>query len=122
VGRRKPPSASSNAPSDDAPPEFEGVVAQFRSDSRVTREQRFSSRNVLSVSGKIFAMYVRGEFVVKLPRERAESLLSSGAAKSWGPGTGRIMKEWVAIVSGPGSWPSLAREANEYVGSPRGRP
>ena len=95
------------------------MIAEFRSDRSVTLGRRFSSKNVLSVDGKIFAMFVRGEFVAKLPHDRVDELRRSGVGKAWGPGTGRIMKEWVAVPHHPERWPALAREAHGFVTSAR---
>lgn len=49
------------------------------------------------VSTKIFAMLVKGELVVKLPKERVDSLTASGVGHNFDPGLGRAMKEWVAV-------------------------
>src|SRR4029077_3957768 len=43
------------------PESFAPVVAAFARDGSVSREKRFSSSNVLSVNGKIFAMLVKGK-------------------------------------------------------------
>ena len=75
----------------------------------------FSSESVLSVNGKIFAMLTKGKFVVKLPKERVDQLVSQKDGVNWGPGTGRVMKEWIAIKSGKTSWIKLAKEAYEFV-------
>ncbi len=41
-------------------PSFGPVVAAFANDQHITRKRMFSSDNVLSVKGKIFAMLVSG--------------------------------------------------------------
>jgi hypothetical protein len=51
------------------PASFAPVVSAFARDRSVTRGKMFSSSNVLSVNGKIFAMLVRGNLVVKLPKQ-----------------------------------------------------
>ncbi len=53
----------------------------------------FSSSNVLSVNGKIFAMLVRGKLVVKLPKQRVDGLVAGRAATYFDPGHGRLMKQ-----------------------------
>jgi len=104
--RKKPPETDAG---------FESVAAEFEGDSSVKRGRMFSSESVLSVNGKIFAMLTKGKFVVKLPRERVDQLVSQKDGVNWGPGTGRVMKEWIAIKSGKGSWVKLAKEAYEFV-------
>jgi hypothetical protein len=76
----------------------------------------FSSENVLSVNGKIFAMLGRGSsLVVKLPRERVDELVRAGKGQHFDPGHGRLMKEWVAVEVGSAPWVALAEEAHGYV-------
>ena len=94
---------------------FEPVAAAFAGDRQVKRGRMFSSENVLSVNGRIFAMLTRGRFVVKLPKERVDQLVDQRICLNWGPGPGRLMKEWVAVESGKSSWVPLAKEAYEFV-------
>ena len=69
----------------------------------------------LRVNGKIFAMLIRDQLVVKLPAARCEALREAGA-ESLKVGK-REMREWVAVsASGPGDWPALTSEALEFVG------
>lgn len=97
-----------------ADPDFESVVTVFADSQDVKRGRMFSSENVLSVNGKIFAMLTKGKFVVKLPAERADELVKKGAAVNWGPGTRRVMKEWVTVESKE-SWVDIAKEAYRFV-------
>lgn len=75
----------------------------------------FSSSNVLSANGKIFAMLVRGQLVVKLPKERADGLVAARMGKYFDPGHGRLMKQWISIPAGKMNWVELAREAHRFV-------
>ena len=75
----------------------------------------FSSRSVLSVDGKIFAMLSRGTFVAKLPKEQVDALVRAGAGTYFDPGHGRRMKEWIAVGPGRADWIALARDACRYV-------
>ena len=75
----------------------------------------FSSSNVLSVNSKIFAMLVKGNLVVKLPKQRADELVAAGAGKYFDPGHGRLMKQWISIPTGKANWVELAREAHRFV-------
>ena len=75
----------------------------------------FSSSNVLSVNGKIFAMLVRGRLVVKLPKQRVDELVATRAGHYFAPGHGRLMKQWISISSGGAPWVELAKEAYRFV-------
>ncbi|HKV61595.1 MAG TPA: hypothetical protein VJO16_06765 [Candidatus Acidoferrum sp.] len=102
----------------DAPkiaPGFAPVIAAFAGNKEVIRRRMFSSENVLTVRGKIFAMFSRGKFVAKLPKERVDEILSAGKGERFNPGHGRLMKEWVELESHSGSWVQLAHEAYDFV-------
>ena len=75
----------------------------------------FSSRSVLSVDGRFFAMLSRGNFVAKLPKEQVDALVRAGAGTYFDPGHGRRMKEWVAVGPGRADWIALARDAYRHV-------
>jgi hypothetical protein len=79
----------------------------------------FSSSNVLSVNGKIFAMLVRGKLVVKLPRQRVDELVAARVGTYFDPGHGRLMKQWISISPGRAPWVALARAAYVFVKEPR---
>jgi hypothetical protein len=84
----------------------------------VTSGTGFGRSEGLRISGKIFAMLVRGELVVKLPRDRVEDLTASGAGHPFDPGHGRLMKEWVAVTpSASRRWRGLVEEARAFVES-----
>lgn len=70
----------------------------------------------LRIRGKIYAIQNDGELILKLPRDRVEKLIGSGAGRAWGPGTGRIMREWVAVSGARhDDWALLAAEARTFV-------
>jgi TfoX/Sxy family transcriptional regulator of competence genes len=72
----------------------------------------------LRVKGKVFAMLAKGELVVKLPKERVDELVASGAGTQFDPGRGRLMKEWASVPEDSAEdWERLAREALQFVGS-----
>jgi len=83
----------------------------------VTCEGSGFGSGALKIGGKIFAMLSsRGEFVVKLPRQRVDELVTQGDGDRYDPGRGRLMKEWLAVhSSSPQDWESLANEALEFV-------
>jgi hypothetical protein len=51
----------------------------------------------LKIKKKMFAMFSKGSYVVKLSKERVEELISSEDGLPYDPGNGKIMKEWVII-------------------------
>jgi hypothetical protein len=71
----------------------------------------------LKVHNKIFAMLVRGRLVVKLPRQRVETLVAAGGGERFDPRRdGRLMKEWLVVDPAlEEQWLPLAREALEHV-------
>jgi hypothetical protein len=70
----------------------------------------------LKTEGKIFAMLVGNALVVKLPRPRVEAIIAAGDGQPFDPGTGRIMKEWVAVTpTSKTPWLSLAQDARYFV-------
>jgi hypothetical protein len=104
-----PPPAQTN-------PQFQSVVQAFAKNRHVSRESKkgFGS-GALKVNDKIFAMMSsKGEFVVKLSKERVDELVSRGAGQRFDPGHGRVMKEWM-VVTGKANWTELAAEAYQFV-------
>ena len=80
-------------------------------------KQRFGA-NALKVNGKIFAMLVKDELVVKLPRAQVDTLIAAGVGKRFDPGHGRVMKEWISVAPDAGEeWLVLAQEAMAFVAS-----
>jgi hypothetical protein len=74
--------------------------------------------NALKVDGRIFAMVSGGTLVVKLPRSRVDVLVEDGTGTRFEPGTGRVMREWLALAAAADDarWSALAREALAFVG------
>jgi hypothetical protein len=111
-----------NDPDVDPEARFEAVVERFADDARVTAGTGFGSSPGRRVDGRIFAMLVRGELVVKLPRQRIDDLIASGTARWFDAGKGRPMREWASVgTTDAPAWPGLVAEAYEFVGS-IGRP
>jgi hypothetical protein len=74
----------------------------------------------LKVRGKIFAMLVKGELVVKLPASRCAELVASGAGRPFESGR-RVMKEWVSLrPADEAASAAYAAEALEFVASSTG--
>lgn len=73
--------------------------------------------SALQAGGKIFAMLVNGCLVLKLPRQRVDALVATGAGTRFKPRhDGRLMKEWLVVNRMPlDEWGALAAEAKEFV-------
>jgi len=99
---------------------FHELAARLLADQTVSQGTGFGSTPGLRVGGKIFAMLSRqGELVVKLPKQRVDELVASGAGARFDPRhDGRLMKEWVTVPGRlSGDWAQLATEALQFVGS-----
>lgn len=103
---------------------FAGIVASLRNAPGVTAPSGDGSGRKafgaagLKINDRVFAMLSsKGEFVVKLPRDRVDTLVASGDGTRFDPGHGRLMKEWLTVS--PKSkldWLQLATEAMRFVG------
>src|SRR5215831_3126673 len=71
----------------------------------VTVEKGWGSANVaLKVRGKIFAMSIGRDLVLKLPKARVDELVGDAAATRFDPRKdGRVMNEWAVVPPG-GGW------------------
>jgi hypothetical protein len=97
-------------------PRFAPVVAAFAKDRQVTRGGKGFGSTGLKVNGKLFAFISsKGKFVVKLPREHVDELVSAGTGEHFDPGHGRLMKEWVAVDPRRADLVDLARAAHHFV-------
>jgi TfoX/Sxy family transcriptional regulator of competence genes len=93
---------------------FASLVERLTRDAEVEQKTAFHSPG-LTVHGKIFAMLVRGELVLKLPADRCADLAAAGAARPFETG-GRAMREWVVLGDGSSAeWDALADEALGFV-------
>lgn len=94
---------------------FQTLHAALRRDTRVTEMEMFGARG-FRVRGKVFAIFWKGDLVLKLPEERAQALVAAKVAKSWDPGHGRQMREWIAFAPRTGGrWLKLVEEARDFV-------
>ena len=74
-------------------------------------------RSALRVDNRIFAMFVFGHLVVKLPKPRVDVLVDDGHGVRFDANKGTPMKEWLSVGNdSPLAWPELAREALAFVG------
>jgi hypothetical protein len=66
----------------------------------------------LKLGKKMFAMFYKGELLVKLPPHRVNELVALGRARPYDPGTGTPMKDRALIpASEERSWIALCEEA-----------
>ena len=95
-----------NASPDDR---YDALVATLLDDDRVAFDAsgKGFGASALKTGGKIFAMLVAGQLVIKLPRQRVDALIAARAGTRFDPGHGRLMKEWASIPAS--SWVSRRR-------------
>jgi hypothetical protein len=103
---------------------FEDLVDEFTGVEGVTPPRGGSGfgRSALRFQGKIFAMFVRGRLVVKLPAERVEALIAAGEGLHFDANKGTPMREWLSVdPAGDRPWLPLATEALDFARRPKGR-
>jgi hypothetical protein len=93
---------------------FEAVVIRLTRHPGTDLATTFRSPGV-RLNGKIVAMHVRGELVVKLPADRCAELVASGAGRPFQTGR-RVMREWVTIEGvDEATWVAYAEEALAFA-------
>ena len=91
---------------------FERHTGRFTDLPEVSTGTGFGSSHGLRIGGKIFAMVVRGQLVVKLPKARVDELAEAGTSERFDRGKGQRMKEWAATsTQHAGRWEQLMTEA-----------
>ena len=96
---------------------FDAVAARLMAeDPSIERAKMFASMG-LRTGGKFFAMAMKDELGLKLPRERVDELVASGAGQRMGTG-GRQMKEWISLrPAAEAACAAYVTEAREFVAS-----
>jgi hypothetical protein len=97
---------------------FEDLVAEFNDVEGVTPPRGGSGfgRSALRYRGKIFAMLVRGDLVVKLPPDRVTGLVTADHGARFDANKGTPMREWFAVGPDcPLTWSELATEALAFA-------
>lgn len=93
---------------------FEELLGEFSDIDGVTLPHGGSGfgRSALRYRGKIFAMFVRGALVVKLPGQRVDELITAGHGARFDANKGTPMREWFSLDPESGlPWLALAKEA-----------
>jgi hypothetical protein len=73
-------------------------------------------RSALRYRARIFAMFVRGRLVLKLPADRVGELVRSGEGVHFDANKGTPMKEWFSLdPESELAWLALAREALDFA-------
>jgi hypothetical protein len=108
-------------------PRVERLLRALRADARLapiasayeketaTPGRKFGKNGLKTKAGKLFALFTQDTLVVKLPKDRVAALVAEGVGTPFDPGHGRLMKEWLTVVSPEASWLDLAREAHAFV-------
>jgi len=111
------PKSAPKAKAIEIPPALAPVVRALSGEAGVTVEKGWGSASVaLKVRGKIFAMTIGKDLVLKLPKARVEELVGDGAGTRFDPRKdGRVMNEWAVVPPGGAAWLKLAREAHRFV-------
>lgn len=111
---------NSNSPQTQTPQErYATLVEEFLSQPEVSHEGKGFGASALKIKGKIFAMLVKDNLVVKLPKPRVGALVAAGEGQPFDPRhDGRVMKEWLVLASSSFEvWLALAYEAKAFVAS-----
>ena len=98
--------------------QYEDLVDEFMGVDGVTPPSGGSGfgRGALRYRRKIFAMFVRGQLVVKLPAPRVDELVTGGHGERFDANKGTPMREWFSLDSGSAlPWLPLAREALDFA-------
>ncbi|MDP2270677.1 MAG: hypothetical protein Q8N23_13650 [Archangium sp.] len=101
---------------------FQQVLEELTSRARVTVGPGWGKGHVVAkLAGKMFALLVNGDLVVKLPKARVDSLVQDHVGTRFDPRrNGKVMKEWVVIPEGAADWVALAIESLEFMTKSRG--
>jgi TfoX/Sxy family transcriptional regulator of competence genes len=70
----------------------------------------------MKFKGKMFAMFTKGQILLKLPSARVDELIASGEGLPYDAGTGKTMKNWVLIPeTRKDSWVKYCEEAKNFL-------
>ena len=90
---------------------YASVKAHFAKKAGITVNAGRGAQG-LKVGKKMFAMFSKGDLLLKLPPKRVEELIAAGRGLPYDPGTGKVMKNYVVIPAAKKrSWIKLCEEA-----------
>ena len=99
---------------------FASIIQRILKERGVTQAKMFGIPG-LKIGRKIFVMWMKGELILKLPKERVDTLVASRQGKRFYHlfDKSRLMKEWVSIGhknnKNKRNWVKLTREAKDFV-------
>jgi len=95
---------------------YTNLVGTLLDNPDVTQSEKRGFGSGLRVGGKVFAMLVKGQLVVKLPQPRIAEMIAKGEGEPYHYGNGRVTKGWLTVQeTSEEEWLPLAREAMEFV-------
>jgi|SRR5215467_6272122 len=106
------------ATADDLPdPRYEDLIDELMGEPGVTPPHgRGFGRSAVRFNGKIFAMFVRGRLVLKLPADRVDEMIAAGHGIRFDANKGTPMREWLSLdPASDEPWLPLAREALSFA-------
>lgn len=93
------------------------VKAHFADVEGVTVNSGRGSQG-MKAGKRMFAMFYKGDLLLKLAPERVSEVIASGAGLAFDPGTGRPMADRVLVAESKSEhWISLSEESLRYAGS-----
>ena len=96
---------------------FASIVQKLLKEREVTRAKMFGVPG-LKIGRKMFVMWMKGELILKLPKELVDTLVASKRGKHFYHlfDKSRLMKEWVSIGDkNKSNWVKLAKEAKDFA-------
>lgn len=94
---------------------FEAQRLELLRDDAVTEKKMFGT-TALCIHGKVLMFPWKENLVLKLPEERAATLVDSKSGELFDPGHGRTSKAWIAVFpSAKRQWRGLVAAAREFV-------
>lgn len=93
---------------------YEEIKTHFSTDRDVTVLSGRGAKGIKQ-GKKLIVMFMKGDLIVKLPKERVVEIVASGEGKPFDPGTGKPMKNWVLIPeTRKDLWIKYSEEAKSY--------
>lgn len=101
---------------------YDELRAHFSTVEEVVVTSRRGAQGI-KYGGKMFAMFHKGQLLVKLPPARVAEVIASGDGLPHDPGTGRPMKNRVLIPDGHSDlWIALCEESWRHEAGTRATP